>query len=336
MVEWNYMLMGIMNAPIVFCKIMSQILGDLDCVIGYVDDFCIHSKTLSEHIGHIELIMKRLNDANIKINLSKCKWFCEKIKLFGFEVSGDGIEIDYDKVEPLKSRPEPKNIKELQSFIGFCNYYRKFVKNFAEIVSPLYKLLKKESILVWDQNCKDAFKKLIEILTNEPILRQPDFDKQFIIHTDSSGIAVGAILSQKDDNNREYAIAYASKKFQDYEQNMGITEKEMAAVVFGVKEFRHFIFGTKFKVVTDHNALRYLMNLKDPRGKLARWHFFLSQFDFDIEYREGKKHNNADYISRPTLEEINLMKDESYVDPYDDDCFMYNIKNTKKVFHINN
>lgn len=249
---------------------------DLEFVVIYIDDIAIFSETLEDHIIHIREVLKRLQDANIKINIDKCNWISTKIKMLGHYISETGIEMDKSKIEAIEKRTAPTTVKQLQQFLGMANYYRKFIKNFSAIASPLYALLSDNTIWSWDENCEKAFQDIKKALTLYPILRQPDMRQQFIINVDASNEAVGAVLSQLDDQNNEYAIAYASKSFRSYEKHMSISEKEMAACVFGVNEFRPYIFGTKFKIVTDHNALKYLMSIKNPTGKLARWSMYRS------------------------------------------------------------
>ena len=201
--EWNFMPMGIMNAPIVFTRIMSELLGDLDFVVIYMDDICIFSNTIENHFHHLEIVLDRLSRHNVKINLEKCAWFAKRVYLFGYVVSSKGIEIDESKVTALTSRKPPNTVKELQSFIGFCNYYRKFVKDFSEIAGPLYSLLKSDKEWNWTPECQESFDKLIRHLTSSPILRQPDFSRTFIVNDDASNEAMGAVLDQEDNDKRE-------------------------------------------------------------------------------------------------------------------------------------
>ncbi len=322
--------MGLTNAPIIFSMVMYEILGQYEFVIVYFDDICIYAKTVKEHIEHLKLVIEKFKEVNLKINPEKSQWISTKIKLLGYVISSDGIEMD---PSAIKNRKPPTNVKTLQQFLGMCNYYRKFIRNFADITTPLYNLLKKETKWNWSEQCENAFKELIGRLTSEPVLKQPDPEKPYVLHTDASNEAVGAILSQVDDENREYVIAYASRTFRGYEKHMEISEKEMAASVYGVLEFKHYLIGTRFKKVTDHCALQYLMTLKDPTGKLARWSIFLSQFDFEIVYRKGKIHANADYVSRPILlTEIENPEEGTSsrnLDPYEDGHLYYYITHRK-------
>ena len=217
-------------------------------------------------------------------------------------------------------------MKELRSFLGMCNYYRNYVKDYAKIAAPLYMLLREGVEYEWSDECESAYAVLVDKLCTEPILRQPDMSRPFILHTDASMEAVGAALTQMDDDGNEYSVEYRSKTFKRHELNMGITEKEMGAVVFGVREFRHYLIGRPFTIYTDHSALTYLLNLKEPTGKLARWVMFLSQFDYNIKHRRGKIHCNADFLSRPVLYAA-ILEPEGVLsikcDPWEDGSLLY-------------
>jgi hypothetical protein len=163
--------------------------------------------------------------------------------------------MDPEKIQTVKERLPPRNVKQVQQFLGICNYYRRFVKYFSKIASPIFALLGKDVRFEWTKECQEAFEKLKTALTSYPVLRQPAMDKTFILHTDASGFAIGAILSQKDDENKEYVCSYASRMLKKAELNYGITEKECLPVVYGIKAFRIYLYGNVFKVITDHSAL---------------------------------------------------------------------------------
>ena len=204
-------------------------------------------------------------------------------------------------VEAISKREPPSNVKEIQQFIGSCNYYRRFIKGISEIAAPLTKLLKSDEPWEWKEAQMRAFNELKRALVSYPIMRQPDFRREFIIFTDASNYAIGAVLSQKDEENREYVIAYRSKKMNKAELNYTITEKECVAVVWPVKQFRNYLYGVEFTIVTDHSALAWLMNIKEPVGRLARWALYLQTYSFTMIHRAGRIHNNADTLSRPPM-----------------------------------
>ena len=305
---------------------MHMIFSDLNFVEIYLDDITIHSTTIDSHLSHIRKVFERLVDAKLKINPEKCTWFSKEIKLLGHIVSHNKISMDPKIIEAIKDRLPPKNVKEVEQYIGICNYYRRFVKDFSKIATPIFKLLNKETKFVWDDQCVKAFEQLNNALTSYPVLRQPDFKKEFLVYTDASGYALGAILSQVDENNKEYVCAYASRILKGAEIHYGITEKECLAVIFGVKTFRIYLYGTKFKIITDHSALNWLMRIKDPTGRLARWSIYLQAYDFEIIHRKGLLHSNVDTLSRPSFDiklnsiiSINDDEEKTNLDIWQDD-----------------
>ncbi|GES92555.1 enzymatic polyprotein; endonuclease; Reverse transcriptase, putative [Rhizophagus clarus] len=191
-----------------------------------------------------------------------------KIPFLGHVVSQKGIQTDSEKLRVIKEFPVPKDLMQLHSFIMLASYYCKFVKGFSLIAEPLNKLLKKNTLYIWSKDQHDAFKELKVCLMTPPILAYPNFEKLFILYTDASIFVLGAILSQKNENNCECVLAYASCTLNKYERNYSITELECLAVVWSVRHFHQYLHGQNFTVITDHVALWYLMNLSNPVGKL--------------------------------------------------------------------
>jgi hypothetical protein len=191
-------------------------------------------------------------------------------------------------VKNIEDWPVPVNASEVRSFLGLCSYYRKFIENFAKIAKCLHRLTEKGRNFVWDNECHNAFLKLKEKLTSTPVLGHPDFSKEFILDTDASKDAIGAILSQVQDGH-EKVIAYASRTMSKSERNYCVTRKELLAVVHFVKLFRHFLEGRKFRVRTDHSSLKWLLRFKHPEGQLARWLEVLNTYDMQIEHRPGNQ-----------------------------------------------
>ena len=331
--EWLRVPFGLRNAPADFSRIMFQIFGDLPFVQLYLDDITVHSETFEEHIEHLKIVCDRLRKANLKINALKCKWAAKSIKLLGFIISDKGIEVNNDKIKAVLELKSPRNVKEVQKFLGFINYYRKLIQDLAIIAAPLYKLLKTGANFAWSNECEEAFGTLKSKLTMAPILRFPNFKKKFIIQCDASGLAVGAILSQIDDAGNEYVCSYASRLLKGAELHYSITEKECLAVIYAVKLFRVYVYGVEFDLITDHIALSWLMKLKDATGRLMRWSLYLQEFNFTIKYRKGLKHTNVDMLSRPVLSvfystpSLSLDESSKYLDPYEDSHLMYYLKN---------
>ena len=232
---------GLKTAPAAFSRIMQQVLGNRPYVEIYLDDITIYSKSFDEHIEHIKLVANALKQANLKIKPSKCKWVCNKINILGHVVSGGTVAMDLDKIKAIEQRVPPKTLKQLQQFLGLCNYYRKFIKDYSIIATPLTKLLRADAKFVWLDEQAEAFNKLKLALTSYPVLRQPDFSQQFLIYTDASYNCLGAILAQKDSDGKDYVCAYASRTLKDNEINYTTSEKECLAVVWAIKKFRVYL-----------------------------------------------------------------------------------------------
>ena len=328
---------GLKNAPAEFSRIMYMILGDLDFVEIYLDDITIHSRTFKDHLKHVRIVFDRLKDANLKLNGEKCMWFAKVIKVLGHIVSNNSVSMDPEKIKAIDERAPPTNVKQLQQFLGLCNYYRRFIKDFAKLANPLFALLTKEAKWNWSDECNKSFNDLKTALISYPVLRQPDLRKEFILYTDASGFALGAILAQIDNSGKDYVCAYASRALKGAEKHYGITEKECLAVVWGIKQFRIYLYGTHFKTITDHSALNWLMKINDPSGRLARWSIYLQAYDMEIIHRKGSHHSNVDALSRPAVNTISTLQveetdsQEKSLDPWDDECLLNYLQKGKHV-----
>ncbi|GET01638.1 retroviral-like aspartic protease 1 [Rhizophagus clarus] len=292
--EFTVMPFGLCNAPATFQRLMDTVLRDIlwQFVVVYIDDINVGSKTFEEHLLHLEQVFSRLAQAGLKLSPEKCFFFKDEIPFLGHVVSRHGIQTDPEKLRVIKEFPIPKDLTQLRGFIALASYYQKFVKNFSRIVEPLNRLLKKNTPFVWGNDQVDSFEYLKTCLMTPPILSYPNFEKPFILYTDASTFALGAILSQKNEDKKERVIAYASRTLGKHERNYGITELECLAVVWAVKHFHHYLHGQKFTVITDHAALRYLLNLSNPAGRLGRWLMFLNSYNLEIINRPGKQHTN--------------------------------------------
>lgn len=304
--EYNRMPFGLKNAPATFQRLMNTVLTGLQgikCFV-YLDDIVIYAKSLQDHDNKLAEIFIRLDHHNLKLQPDKCEFLRREVAYLGHIISDKGVQPNPDKIRAILEIKNPKNQKDIKSFLGLVGYYRKFIPNFAKLSKPLTSLLKKESKFNWTQECEQSFQTLKSALTNEPILQYPNFEKPFVLTTDASNIAIGSVLSQGDIGN-DLPISYYSRTLNKAEQNYSTTEKELLAIVDSVKHFRPYLFGQKFKIITDHKPLTWLMNCKDPSSRLVRWRLKLLEYDYDIQYKPGKINSNADFLSRPINQIVN-------------------------------
>ena len=193
-----------------------------------------------------------------------------------------------------------KKKKDVRSFLGLASYYRRFVPEFSTVASPLTDLTKNcnPDKVVWGTQEQQAFNNLKKCLTSQPILRGPDYDQQFILQTEASDVGIGAVLSQKDEDDMDRPVAYFSRKLLPREKNFAAVDKECLAIVDGIRHFAVYLTGVPFTVVTDHQCLKYLDSVKDAGGRRTRWTLLLQQFNFVVHHRAGTKNGNADGLSR--------------------------------------
>ena len=297
--EFTTMPFGLCNAPATFERLMETVLAGLHwqiCLI-YLDDVIVVGKDFEDMIKNLSLVFDRLQEASLKLKPRKCKLFATEVEFLGHIISDAGVSTDPNKTKCIEMWPTPMNVRDVRAFLGLCGYYRRFVYKFSEIAKPLHKLTEKNCPFVWTEECSVAFEELKRKLVESPVLIHPDFTKGFILDVDASDLSIGAVLSQITEDG-ECVVAYASRTLSKSERRYCVTRKEMLALVYFVKYFRHYLYGKQFTVRTDHGSLRWLMKFKNPEGQVARWLEFLSSFDMKIEHRPGRSHKNADGVSR--------------------------------------
>ena len=297
--EFKTMPFGLCNAPATFERLMETVLAGLNwqiCLI-YLDDIIVVGKTFDDMIRNLDEVLQKLHEAGLKLKPRKCQLFAKRVDFLGHVISGEGIQTDPKKTQAVREWPKPESLHEVRSFLGFCSYYRRFIPKFAEISKSLHKLTEKNQKFLWTKECNAAFETLKEKMVSSPILAHTDFTKPFILDTDASDQAIGAVLSQRIEG-KEHVIAYASRTLTKSERRYCVTRKELLAVINFVKYFRHYLYGRAFTVRTDHGSLRWLMKFKNPEVQIARWLETLSSYEFKIEHRPGRVHRNADGLSR--------------------------------------
>ena len=297
--QFRVMPFGLCNAPATFQRLMEHVLAGLHwttCLV-YLDDIIIFSKSIEQHIAQLSDVFARLKGAGLKIRPSKCRLLQSSVQYLGHIISGKGIKTDPAKIACVANWPVPETTAELKRFLGFASYYRRFVRNFAQVTCPLNALTQKGTQWLWSEGCNNAFFELKKRLVSSPILALPDFSLDFVLDTDASGDGLGAVLSQVS-NGEERVLAYASRALSRTERKYCATRREMLALVWAARHFRPYLYGKKFTLRTDHHSLKWLHNFKEPEGQVARWLEVLSEFDYTVVHRAGKRHTNADALSR--------------------------------------
>ncbi len=311
--EFNRMPFGLQGAPSSFQRLMNHIFREeLNMfVLVYLDDIIVFSRNLDDHFRHLETVFQRLREAGLKLKLKKCSFVKDSVHYLGHIVSASGLATDPAKVAAMANFPAPRNVKQLQTFLGLTNYYRRFVPNFAHLAHPLTELTKKDVEFIWDERQENSFKSLKDRLVSSPVLAFPDFTKPFVVCTDACDHGVGAVLAQKQEvpglGETEVVIAYMSRHLLERERHWATVEKEAFAIIQACKTFFPYLYGRTFTVVTDHKPLQWLASIKEPTGRLMRWSLWLQQFDMTIGYRTGKTNQNADCLSRTPINVVDTV-----------------------------
>jgi hypothetical protein len=290
---------GLCNAGATFQRLMDVIMMGLNfevCLV-YLDDIVVFSADLDQHLVRLRQVLERLKNAGLKLKPSKCEVMRRSVEFLGHIVSEAGIGPHPKKISDVLDWPVPVCLRELRAFLGLCGYYRRFVKGFSHIAAPLYALTEKGRTFTWSEACQVAFDELKQHLTTAPILAMPIDNAPFVLDTDASDLAIGAVLSEVIDGE-ERVIAYANRRLTRSEANYCVTRRELLAVVYFMKYFRHYLLGRRFTVRTDHAALQWLRRIPEPIGQQARWIGILEEFEYTIVHRAGSKHGNADAMSR--------------------------------------
>ncbi|KXJ82633.1 hypothetical protein RP20_CCG012365 [Aedes albopictus] len=289
---------GLCTASQALARVMTHLFADMEpFVFHYLDDIVICSRTFEEHLRVLEEVARRLRAANLTISAEKSKFCREEIKYLGYVLNEKGWQVDNEKVECIVRFPVPESRRDVQRFIGLCNWYRRFIVDFARTAAPLTELTKTKTKFRWTSQAEEAFLKLKSMLVTAPVLIMPDYTKPFSVACDASDVAIGAVLTQEIDGD-EHPVCYFSQKLSSSERKYSVTERECLAVIRAIEKFRGYIEGVKFTVHCDHAALSYLKSLKNPTALMSRWLLRLNAFDFEIKYRKGSINVVPDALSR--------------------------------------
>ncbi|GKC75865.1 putative reverse transcriptase domain-containing protein [Tanacetum coccineum] len=266
--EFQVMPFGLTNAPAVFMDLMNRVCKPyLDkFVIVFIDDILIYSKNKQEHEEHLKLILELLKKEELYAKFSKCEFWIPKVQFLGHVIDSEGIHVDPAKIESIKDWASPKSPTEIRQFLGLAGYYRRFIEGFSKIAKPMTKLTQKKVKFVWGDKQEAAFQLLKQKLCSAPILALPEGSEDFIAYCDASKKGLGAVLMQ-----REKVISYASRQLKIHEKNYTTHDLELGAVVFALKIWRHYLYGTKCTVFTDHKSLQHILNQKELNMRQCRW-----------------------------------------------------------------
>jgi transposase InsO family protein len=303
--QYKRMPFGLKSGPAIFQRLMDKVLGRYKWQIAlvYIDDIIVYSKDFDTHVKDMETVLSLVAKSGITLSPTKCHLGYQSLTALGHTISNLGIGTADGTVKAVREFPQPTTKKELQRFLGLCVYYRRFVKDFSRIAKPLYNLLKDDVAYVWNEECQQALEELKLKLTTAPTLAHPDYSKPFLLYTDASGVGLGAVLAQHDDEGKEHPIIYLSRTLTPAEANYTITELECLAIVWSVRKLHAYLDGVKFTLITDHSALQWLFDFRGTNRRLVRWSMELQPYRdwMTIKYREGRVHTNADPLSRAPL-----------------------------------
>ena len=295
---------GLTNAPATFQKMINHVLKEfIDLfVIVYLDDILIFSETLEEHKKHVALVLETLEKANLLVEPEKCQFHQQKVVFLGHVITPGEVRMDPEKLKAISEWQPPKNVKEVQSFLGLANYYRRFIRNFSKIATPLTELTKKERKFLWAPDVQEAFDTLKKALISNPVLVMFDPEKPITIEVDASDYAIGGVLSQPDENGKLRPVAYFSEKLHGPELRYPIYDKEFKAIYTALdkKHWRNYCQGSKFPVtiLTDHRNITYFTTTQELSQRQVRYYERLSEFNLIIKHCKGTENGRADALSR--------------------------------------
>ncbi|XDV33933.1 hypothetical protein PO909_004169 [Leuciscus waleckii] len=301
--EYLVMPFGLSNSPAVFQALVNDVLRDMvdQFIYVYLDDILIFSSSLQEHVQHVRRVLQRLLENGLFVKAEKCEFHAQSVSFLGYIISSEGVRMDPEKVKAVVEWPIPDSRKALQRFLGFANFYRRFIRNFSQLAAPLTALTSPRTTFRWSDAAEAAFTKLKDRFVSAPILIAPDSSRQFVVEVDASEVGVGAVLSQRSSTDEKmHPCAFLSHRLSPAERNYDIGNRELLAVKLTLEEWRHWLEGSgvPFIVWTDHKNLEYIRSAKRLNSRQARWALFFGRFDFTLSYRPGSKNIKPDSLSR--------------------------------------
>ena len=300
--EWRVMPFGLTNAPAAFQRFVNSIFADLldVCVVVYLDDILIYSDSPEEHTKHVQEVLRRLREQGLYCKLSKCEFSITTCEYLGYILSSDGLKMSSEKVQAIQDWPVPRKVKDIQSFLGFCNFYRRFIPSYSNITIPLTRLTRSKVKWNWSEAAQKAFDTLKEAFGKPSILHHWEPNRQITVETDASDYAIASILSITSEDGEIYPVAFRSRSLTPPELNYDVHDKELLAIYDAFKHWRHYLEGSPIPidVVTDHKNLEYFSTTKVLTRRQVRWSEFLSPFNMVIRFRPGKLGAKPDALTR--------------------------------------
>src|SRR6201994_4573026 len=301
--EPTVMFFGMTNSPATFQDMMNSLFKDLldeGGVIIYMDDILIYAKTVKQLDKLTEQVLKILKQNDLYLKTEKCEFEKQKLEYLGVIIQHDSIEMDPIKLKGIKEWPRPQTTKNIRQFLGFCNFYRKFINNYAHIAQPLNKLMRKSTKFEWNEEAQKAFLLLKEQFLKQPILLMVDENQPFELECDASLFATGAVLLQRDTNGDKHPVAYYSKALNPAERNYHTSDREFISIINTLKEWRHYLEGSPHPLIiwSDHKNLTRWREPQQLNRRQARWMLYLTRFNYVIKHLPGNKNTLADALSR--------------------------------------
>lgn len=304
--QWRVMGFGLTNAPATFMALMNDVMRPFlrKCVIIFLDDILVFSKSWSEHMSHLDQILHALEKEDLFCNLPKCQFAACSIRFLGHIVTGETLAPDPAKLSAVSSWPTPRSVTEVRRFLGFANFFRRFISGFSATSRPLEELTGKYAKFTWEASHQLAFEKLKKALITAPVLRLANVKQPFRVMTDASDEAIGGVLLQQDETAQWHPVAYTSRRLRDEESNYETMERETVAAIHALRTWKLYLF-KPFELFTDNQGVTYLQTKPGLTKREARWAEFLADFDVTIHHRSGRE-NMADGLSRRPHEESML------------------------------
>ncbi len=291
--EFKVLPFGLNCASATFQRLMNEVLKGLPFVRTYQDDVFVFSSSEEEHADHLRQVFARFCAAGLTVRLTKCSFFRPSVQWLGITIDANGLRPGHEKTSCIDQYPVPRSCDDIRRSLGLTGYFRRFIRNYSDLAYPLTQLLRKDMQFRWTIEEHTVFERLKHLIVSSPVLVFPNFQQEFVIECDASTTGLGAVLLQQGK-----PVCFASRTLRDAEKNYSVIELESLAIVWAIKYFHSYLWHCEFKVITDHNPLRWLTSIKNPQGRLSRWLAFLQQYKFDIAYRPGAQNQCADALSR--------------------------------------